>query len=37
MAGMKKDNSVEIMIWVMGGITLVLCLVVLVILLQMLW
>ena len=26
MTGMKKDNSVEIMIWVLGGITLVLCL-----------
>jgi len=34
---MKKDNSVDIMIWVLAGITLVLCLVVIVSILQVLW
>ena len=34
---MKKDNSVEILIWVLAGITLVLCLVVIVSILLMLW
>jgi len=33
---MKKDNSVEIMIWVLGGITLVLCIVMIVSILSML-
>jgi len=37
MAGMKKDNSVDILIWVLAGITLVLCLVVLVSFYLMLW
>jgi hypothetical protein len=34
---MKKDNSVDIMIWVLAGITLVLCLVVIVSICKMLW
>ena len=34
---MKKDNSVDIMIWVLAGITLVLCLVVIVSILLLLW
>jgi hypothetical protein len=36
MAGMKKDNSVDILIWVLGGITLVLFLAAIVSILLML-
>jgi hypothetical protein len=34
---MKKDNNVEIMIWVLGGITVVLCVVTIVGLWFRLW
>jgi len=34
---MKKDNSVDVMIYVLGGITLVLCVVALVSILLTLW
>ena len=37
MAGMKKDNSVEIMIYVLGGVSIALCLAAIISVLLLFW